>query len=837
MKRKIVNGFLLMAFVVSSVSTFVACKDYDEDVYVDLQSQIAAGQTLGENLKKKVELLEGATQDLEAWQASMKDEFGENIAGGIKKMLQDALQDYYTRDSVDSIVYNLDTLVNSLKTRIEALEQKTGCACPSNLESRIIELEKLLTLPGKIDTLDEKVKRALNMAELDSIWIASVKDSLYSNAQVDSLVAQLRVEQDSVLKIANDALKLAQKDSTWFKGLETKVDSFIHAVDSVIPLLQNRIDSLELRVDTLEMNLKNDLQSMITGIIVQAAESPVLGYLNTPLGVNATMLAVYYGKPAENWDFPATNDGPYLNDGDLNRWKEGRALQVLGDLTKVNGYIKGDGNVTVVTKDGAEGNAGTLYLTINPANVSFAGQTLKLMDSQDNKAPATLSPLKLSDRVLNFGFSRAVKNGFYEAAATIEAADVEKAKMNIDYTAIAEDIKDMVKNRSLSNVLELGATVLKNASNVTPAYAVTASWKSETLDDTLHLYSQYNVAATAVKPLGFGTIKSYWPTVSNVPGLGRLQDLVGRMIDNIKINIKMPDFKSMEDVYFENVTIDPKHYLGLKVKLTLRIDGDGKFKIVGDENHKEEIYTVYFEGGKFDHAESATNKNMTWPELAAVADVKDETISTDLNSNGTLFTCVYYFGDDMKTVVDELVNALNGTLDDANKDFADLLNELKNMGDINGSINDAKASLKEQINSYLTRLNNRLANWINRAAHIGNLALAVKTDSKVGLMSQSKHLPTQASGSITLYPTTYNLELIAPAYKKFVAVTDVFNADGSNADINEAKAANNGTNMAKVIDGETTCTLTGKQGLIYEVTYTAVDYYGTVAINKYYVKF
>ena len=43
--------------------------------------------------------------------------------------------------------------------------------------------------------------------------------------------------------------------------------------------------------------------------------------------------------------------------------------------------------------------------------------------------------------------------------------------------------------------------------------------------------------------------------------------------------------------------------------------------------------------------------------------------------------------------------------------------------------------------------------------------------------------------------------------------------------------------MGKVIDAEKTCTMNGQSGYIYEVTYTAVDYFGKVAIRKYYVKF
>ena len=68
----------------------------------------------------------------------------------------------------------------------------------------------------------------------------------------------------------------------------------------------------------------------------------------------------------------------------------------------------------------------------------------------------------------------------------------------------------------------------------------------------------------------------------------------------------------------------------------------------------------------------------------------------------------------------------------------------------------------------------------------------------------------------------------------------IFNADGSEVAVGTAKSlasAANGDNMGKVIDAEKTCTMNGQSGYIYEVTYTAVDYFGKVAIRKYYVKF
>lgn len=74
--------------------------------------------------------------------------------------------------------------------------------------------------------------------------------------------------------------------------------------------------------------------------------------------------------------------------------------------------------------------------------------------------------------------------------------------------------------------------------------------------------------------------------------------------------------------------------------------------------------------------------------------------------------------------------------------------------------------------------------------------------------------------SIRLVPTTYTYELLAPAYKKFVTVT--------NANVS-------GTNLGKVISGDTRdVTITGlKSGHTYNVLYEAVDYNGKVSARQY----
>ena len=153
-------------------------------------------------------------------------------------------------------------------------------------------------------------------------------------------------------------------------------------------------------------------------------------------------------------------------------------------------------------------------------------------------------------------------------------------------------------------------------------------------------------------------------------------------------------------------------------------------------------------------------------------------------------------------------------------------------------IDEAKEDIKSELNSLVSRAYNKMNSFFSKAPNAALQPILIgKFGDNARLLSQSKYYPTQASGSLTLYPTSYSLELLAPAYKKFVAVTDVFNA----SDLSEAAAsvgqAANGENMKKVIDSEKSCTLNGQAGYIYEISYSAVDYHGKITTKRFYVKF
>ena len=203
------------------------------------------------------------------------------------------------------------------------------------------------------------------------------------------------------------------------------------------------------------------------------------------------------------------------------------------------------------------------------------------------------------------------------------------------------------------------------------------------------------------------------------------------------------------------------------------------------------------------------------------------------------------FTPQIKQTLQDIVDSLNkqyGANSDLAKTITDLLNDIASLGDldtkINDAITDAKNDLKSQLQGYVTKVYNKLNSIFSKYPNKALQPVLIgKSNGKIGILSKVKSNPTKVSGtSLELVPTSYTLELLAPAYKKFVAVTDVWDAKGNPAAASIGKAAN-GDNMLKVIDSEKTCTMNGQAGYTYEVAYSAVDYHGKVVIKRFYVKF
>ena len=890
MKKKIVNAVLMAALVVPSVGTLTSCKDYNEDLSVELRGET---ENLRKTLQDQIDLLKNLVAGIKQCECDLSvylkkteaeatylkkedlpdytKEFAALTAAdeSLQRLIDEIngkLGNYATTEAVAQQISDLNTFILQVKaTADEALElAKAGkCDCDfTEINNRLGQIdEKILGWNQQLKDVNTTASTALAKAESNYLWVIANKktiDSLitvWNDAEVtkrlleietnymkkdeinrligeakqaaqdandlasqamskaaDALTAAGNAQQaadnaqqaaDNAQQAANNAQQKADQNEIAIGELKKSLENYVTKdefktkmteVEANIKKISDKVDELDAEIVKMKKNWAN----LITEIVPQAFENPVLGYFKTPFGIEQNMLAAYYGSADKGIEFPARDGKYYLEASDVDTWTE-RNLKVMGisSLKNVEGYFT-KGDETFVTEvNGQElGNAGTVYVTVNPSNVNFNGQTIFLESSASNASPVSLEPLRYSNKELVMGVwrngTRGYENGFYSAKATLRAEDVAKAKYVVDFKTIGQAIKDVVKNgpqdsRTRISVAEAAAKVFSALNYEVPAYALKASWTDA--DEKVHnIFSNYNIATVAVKPLSFAFLNdSKW---KKVDGFDRMRSVVSRVIKEVEV--ARPDFAKYE-IQFKSIEL-----------------GDG----VSVDGKKHILAQVYY--------------------------VKDDGTTSGIE----LIPMEDVYGDIAPTIT-ELVNdikAYYGAESEVAQKVAEFFNEVKATNNYQDYIDATKTSIYEAIDKYLTRIENHILRVMNNAHRTLFITMFGEQNGKFALLSNSVETPTKATGEYTLIPTTYTLQYFAPVYKKFVAVTNVYDAaTKQELALGEAqslaKAANGGVNMFKVVDGLDNCTIQGEAGKIYELTYTAVDYHGVVMIKKFYVEF
>ena len=246
----------------------------------------------------------------------------------------------------------------------------------------------------------------------------------------------------------------ALKGQTW----ATQAD-----IDAAVAKIQEQIDALKEKIDAI-------FKTQVTSLNIDAVKNPVFGFLSAPIDVQSNILIACYGKATSDIEFPV-GSGEYVAYAD--------------DLLTL------------------DGNAGKLYVTVNPSSVDFSGKTLTLEGTSGKQAPVELSPLAPSTEELLFGWTRA-ENAFYETTATIPADKLNDLAIDItkqDLLDLKDDVKYLLNERihtkrgSVNLMKDLYDIYTRNMYS---AYRLKATW-----GDGYNTFSETKIAALALKPLSY----------------------------------------------------------------------------------------------------------------------------------------------------------------------------------------------------------------------------------------------------------------------------------------------------------------------------------------------
>ena len=671
-------------------------------------------------------------------------------------------------------------------------------------------LENLLNDLENIDTSD-----LLTKTEANSTYLTKEDFEDYKNSLKNDLDEFVRIynEVAGPLDMKADFTDLNELLTDWVEW-RSEITSKVAANETAIKDLQKKYNTIVERLD-----------AMITSMIAEGTFNPVFGTFSVPAGVASNVLMAYYGEMG-TVRFPAASS---LYEFDGEQVLTSADIKMMGATPQVF-----SGTVLAGEDNNYVGNAGTLYLTVNPGNVDMTGKTFTLVNSQNTPSGMKLETPVKSNEVLTFGYSyngRAAQDvSLYEAKATLTPENIGACKANTDLTpGLTSAAKKFFNDRSLSSMAGLMKEVYEQINGILPRLAVKAEWQytNSKWDDTSAAWvdetqdgivrTGLDVAATTFKPLSYKTLEGK------------------------KINRKLPIFGEVAIDWdklipeIKEIKIDPIDLSGITINFKLT---DVDLSDIADNND----LTVTVSGDY--NGETITLSGKVVPENLQnfIDDMSEQFKEQVKQSNEDINTEFAKIMKDLQDKINGMITNVNTQINDV---FTDLMNQIKNNIDKEtGKYFDKMNSLINRYNSLAERLNKIIEN----PNHYMQVTMLYKNnDGGFSFLSTNENAPSNFSlnggNALMLFPTTYNLEIVSPAFKKFVGVCDVINlSNGKSAQEGDAAAkaalekANNADLFAEVVEGKTLRVATGQltAGFKYVVAYSALDYRGFTSTNKYY---
>lgn len=788
------------------------------------------------------------------------------------------LSKYLTKEEFDQIFSpEMIATLNSIVGESEALLNLAGNETAlSALAAQYNELLALLGGDG-IPGVSEQIQEILDaMGDLDQFQtdFAEMKDF------VDTYGAYFKDADGNIYTV--EAFRQAIADATWVGSQKTALEALIALkdklngdnLDALNTFLENntfdqltdmyntlfpageewgetakpsyfelvkRVEANEKAIDQLRTKIDGifgRLNTMVTSLVLQASTNNIIGNVNTPFGVNSMVLMTYFGENKANlMTFPANGMAAEFDS------KDGEGERAFVDWASMPGVEFTDlDQLMVDTDENGRAKLGDLWFTVNPGTVEGLNvNNFSLVNSVEDGSKVSLTNVTKDDETLfTFGYSRAGEgngNGLYRAAAMVNVNRLNDIKIHIE-PGLIETLKNAVNNRTATDVARVVKAIYGQLQDVCEANALRYTYDAVTGYDaqgnpimgTQKVYSQYGIAATAFKPLGFTAL--YGTSFRTLPNWRNIE------IPKDKVNLGLGKFTVGEvtldiDLKLQGITISPMAETIIEFEYPVEFDpytglptryDTFKYKISDDMN------------GVIDEIQAAIDE---W-----------------LKGNGETNGLEQDIKDQIAAAVDE---AFNGT-----EEKPGLVKDIENqVNDMMGSIQDKLYDLIDEVNNnYLGKLNRvgsyyqRLADRINNVLEDPNhyLQVMVMYRTANGNFARLSDTPDQATvfkgngEAIELWPTNYCFETICPIYKKFVGVTKVtfVGADGVEQDVTStvgaaANANKEGLTATPFMGARAQVALDIKEAnqkgvYTYEIAYQGLDYTGHTSTNKYYIK-
>lgn len=566
-------------------------------------------------------------------------------------------------------------------------------------------------------------------------------------AQVNAVKANLepRVEQaEKDIDALEGRMDTAEGDIKTLKGdvagLKTRVSKLEEEKDSlaqVTKTIEGQLTKVETKINAIVYALEN----MVTSVTVNATSNGILANSKVFPGLNLQFLGAAYGQATYAGEFPSTEADDYVAGHGV--------VLTANDIAGAKKTEWGANDYLPVEK----ANAGTMYFTLNPSNISdLEAQkiALSLVNSQNAASFVEIGKAeKDTTTVLEWGLTRAeFQPTLWKAEATIDLDDAETLKkvidptQMIDFKTIADKVRTLISDayhsarttsaakatakEVLKDGAQIVATLLKTEIPSMPALALKAEWNDTV--GTRSVLSDYSLAATAYKPLSFG-FGAELGVDGRTISLDKIDASVAKFVNKVqdklnRLDVKLQDAKINVDL--SGLTA------GSTIYLVFKVDANGDI-----DKTSFEVVTTAPAGANY----------MGWAWTSALP---------------TPLTAGTYYGD--LTAANALYTTLPATA------LNEMVSEaLQVINDVNYYADRAK-NLEVRATNFLEKYINKVILKIANDGLTRVLEPVLLYQGSEGVNRLAPGVSVKAGAEIDLIPTTMTYELFAPAYKKYVAV-------------------------------------------------------------------
>lgn len=670
---------------------------------------------------------------------------------------------------------------------------------------------------------------AKQKAELTDLNAELKKKADKTTVEADKLALEGRIKanEDAITAFNNSAvgelakyatLDAAIQGSRAYTDLKKTVDDHIQAIEELRKkdeeAAEKFTESLNKRLEKIEGSVSDEAKARekvqavydqafdylvnknLTSIAINATENPVLGYYNAAfVGSQLNLAASFYGTAQYGSKTMGVEQGDFLNTGD----------------------------------------AGKIYVTLNPIDIApECIIKLQLVDSQGNEAKGfSLGDLESTDKVLTYGYTRTAAepsaNGFY--AIPVKAVDPANDDFSLNKGELKEAAKNVLaklQNPKTSNLnLSQVATALYNTvNNKLKAYSVKATYylydptvtnedgSKGALVEKHQVAPTYNMAAFAVKPLSYNTLKDnqsladlgvaldkyLLPTMSDK--LGKFMNALDFQIKNENgMQIKMYSMVSGKNVYAyqngKNVVI-----VNIGTGDSFTLENTQISKDLSGFNYDHNIYEFYED----------------WYQAPDGNYYPTYGLKPKSNLVTENFERVYVL-ETTDNTIDDLIGSINDQIGTQLQPVKDAIKNAATKWD----------NAITPVNNLLKKINANIGN-VNKLLQPTLLYKSTKTNSwnVLSTLKGTRGTRMTGTGSTVLVATSWTGELLAPAYKKSVYVKDT-PKEVANVTLMDGK-----TSAETPFSGSVQKVLfTAKDKGNYTVVYKAVDYSGVETTKEY----